>query len=126
MSDLRRVLVTGSRTWADEQAIADALLETWHDAVQDGADGIVVVLGACPRGADALAAQWATDNDVSAEAHPADWNTHGKRAGPIRNAHMVQLGADIVLAFIRDSSPGASHTAQLAADAGIPTRRWTV
>lgn len=125
MNEIRRVLVTGSRTWTDQQAIADALLDTWHDATEDGADGIVVVHGACPNGADTIASNWATANDVPAEAHPADWNLNGKRAGFIRNQHMVNLGADLCLAFIHNGSRGATHTARIAEQAGISTRRYT-
>lgn len=114
---LRRVLVTGSRTWSDTHVIRAALAEVWHPEA-------VLVSGACPRGADSLAEQWWTSWDGQVERHPADWAQHGRGAGFRRNAAMVELGADICLAFIRDCSAGASHTADLAEAAGIPTRRY--
>ncbi|MFE1515806.1 SLOG family protein [[Kitasatospora] papulosa] len=125
-----RVLITGSRTWDQVETIDDALVDTWHDTTE--AHGfnahLVVVHGACPRGADAHAAYWAARQDpkhVTAEAHPADWEAHGRGAGFRRNADMVRLGAAVCLAFIRDGSRGATHTAALAEKAGIPTRRFT-
>jgi hypothetical protein len=113
---VRRVLVTGSRTWTAQQVIAGALRELY-------APGVVLVSGACPRGADAIAEHlWACWGG-QVERHPADWST-GRAAGPERNAAMVAAGADVCLAFIRDASPGASHCAGLAELAGIPVRRY--
>ena len=111
-----RVLVTGSRTWTDEQVIADALAEHWYD-------GAVLVTGACPAGADAIAERIWRSRGGLVEPHPAAWET-GRAAGMRRNAAMVALGADVCLAFIRDASPGATHAARLAGQAGIPVRRF--
>ena len=121
----RRVLVTGSRTWQDRQAVRDAL----DGLLAEHADLIVVQGGAA--GADSMAVEWVMDRStwqeaqVSHETHPANWRRHGRRAGMIRNAEMVKSGADLCLAFIRDGSPGATHCAALAERAGIPVRRIT-
>jgi len=124
-----RVLVTGSRDWANAELVWAALNDVRDEALTAGRQ-LVVVHGACPRGADADAAHWAEIGSqfatwIKAEAHPADWALNGKAAGFIRNAEMVRLGADLCLAFIRNGSRGASHTARLAEEAGIPVRRWT-
>lgn len=113
-----RILVTGSRTWDDFRAIFDALAPYNYGR-------ITLVHGDCPRGADAMASAAARAFGWEIERHPADWRNLGKPAGFIRNAAMVDLGADVCLAFIRDGSPGASHCAHLAEQAGIPVRRFT-
>ncbi|WP_277212545.1 DUF2493 domain-containing protein [Isoptericola croceus] len=110
-----RILVTGSRTWDDDETIRRALT---------GAAGVVasqvtLVSGACPRGADAIAERVARELGWHVERHPADWQQHGRRAGYLRNAAMVAAGADVCVAFIRDGSRGASMTARLAHQAGI-------
>lgn len=125
-----RVLVTGSRDWDDVTAIRAAIEQAVIDA---GPRPVLVVHGACPSGADRHAdhyAQWMRGKgcSVDVEQHPADWRPGGvfdRSAGFRRNAAMVAAGADVCLAFIRNGSRGASHTAALAERAGIPTRRWT-
>jgi hypothetical protein len=82
------------------------------------------VHGDCPTGADALAQELADEFRHRSERYPANWAEHGKRAGFVRNAEMVALGADICLAFIRANSKGATMTADLAEKAGIPTYRY--
>ena len=137
MSETYRVLVTGSRTWDDGRTVWDAL-----EDLQWSPRTLVVVHGAAPKGADEMADRWARVHGVGggivAEPHAADWDRYGKRAGFIRNAEMVSLGAELCLAFIapctnsscRNGKPhgshGATHCAALAEKAGIEVRRFTV
>jgi hypothetical protein len=113
-----RLLVTGSRTWSDRRMIRDVLAAAWDPER-------VLVSGACKQGADVLCESCWSHWGGQVERHPADWPAHGRRAGHIRNAVMVDLGADLCLAFILDRSPGATDCANLARQAGIPTRVFT-
>lgn len=117
-----RVLITGSRDWADGEAIRFELAGL---ALQHGSD-LTVVHGACPKGADRLADDVAKDLGLHVERHPAEWDRFGKSAGFRRNQVMVLAGADLCLAFIRNGSRGATHTANLADEAGIPVHRFEV
>jgi hypothetical protein len=121
-----RILVTGSRDWTDVDQVwlglGNAVGAIHRDAIHRE---IVIVHGDCPRGADAIADDWGRKYGATIERHPANWQINGKRAGFIRNQKMVNLGADVVLAFIKNGSRGASHTAALAEQAGITVRRWT-
>lgn len=116
-----RILVTGSRDWSDTDTICDALDAASHA----GSSEIRLVVGDCSTGADRIAYQWATAAMVPIDIHRADWSSHGKAAGPRRNAAMVATGADLCLAFIKGGSRGASHTVALARRAGIPVQLRT-
>jgi YspA, cpYpsA-related SLOG family len=135
-----RVLVTGSRTWADPDAVWRAL-----DEVIERFPGRLVVLvhGDAARGADRHAAAWAARREregqaVTVESHPADWARDGRAAGFRRNLRMVAAGADLCLTFIARcvdadctrSDPhgthGAVHCATAARVAGIPVQHIRV
>ncbi len=113
-----RILVTGSRDWTDFAAIVEALRDR-------KAPGAVLVEGGA-RGADRLAATIWRAWGLTVEEHRADWDRHGSRAGYLRNQEMIAAGADVCLAFILDNSRGATHCANTAETAGIPTRRHRV
>jgi len=133
-----RILVTGSRSWPSRDQVWAAL-----DAeLARSAKPLLVVHGACGQGADEFAAEWVRVNrrlpwpGVEQERHPAVWRS--RRSGLERNEHMVSLGADLCLCFLGPcrsprcryagphTSHGASHCADLAEKAAIPTMRITV
>lgn len=131
-----RILVTGSRDWQADQLVHD---ELW-DLLERHPEGVCLVQGGCPSGADYLARRWAEfaqeqGYDVQLETYEADWKLLGRKAGPVRNQEMVDDGADICLAFIRrctspkctgyhdHGSHGAEGCAKLAEQAGIQTIR---
>lgn len=125
-----RILITGSRDWANRHAIEMALWAAYWLKEQD-ISAVTMVHGACRTGADALAHRVALSTGMTVEPHPADWKQFGRRAGFVRNAEMVRLGADLCLAFIRPCSDprcprsgphgshGATSCAELAERAGI-------
>lgn len=121
-----RILVTGSRAFDDAATIRTALEAVADGAIRANVPLVTVVHGACPNGADEIADQWVRwyrgDTLVLAERHPALWSKFGKRAGIVRNEQMIARGCDLVLAFIRDNSPGATHCAELALERGFPMR----
>lgn len=111
-----RILVTGSRHWADEEACRRAIEAAMGEVP---ARECTLVHGAAP-GADTVCARIGAELGMRVEAHPAQWAKYGRRAGPIRNAEMVRGGANVCLAFPLGASPGTRHCAGLAAKAGIP------
>jgi len=58
----------------------------------------MVLLGACPTGADQHAMRWAKYRNLGYKFFPADWDKHGRAAGPIRNRQMAEEG-DYLVAF---------------------------
>jgi hypothetical protein len=61
------------------------------------------------RGADAMADEWARDFAINVVPVLADWNTHGRGAGPIRNQKMLDdHRPSFIIAF-----PGGRGTADM-------------
>lgn len=121
-----RILITGSRTW-DDGEVMFKLLHRIYEQVKDRDP--ILVHGAA-YGADEMASSIWLELGGTIEPHVADWypkRLHGvkdRQAGYIRNQKMVDMGANLCIAFIRDDSPGATHTAKRADAAGIKT--WII
>ena len=103
-----RVLVCGGRDYTDRARVWRVL-----DAYREKYGRLTIIQGGA-RGADRHARDWAlAQSSVCLINEPADWDAHGKAAGPIRNQRMLDEGKpDLVLAF-----PGGRGTADMVSRA---------
>jgi hypothetical protein len=119
-----RVLVTGSTTWTDADAIRRELASL--------PAGAVVVHGDCP-GVDALAGEIAAALGFAVERwmkNEADAAGYGALAWQGLNERMLAAGADLILAFhpawnVEGSAHGTRHLMARAGEAGIEVRAYT-
>lgn len=138
--DAVRVIVTGSRDWRQPNAARSAIAGRLFRFPP--ADTVVVVGynpdKGTPGGVDRFAYQEAQKLGLAVEPHPPRWGKHDfegtsgvkcycrdphgvcKAAGFRRNHEMVELGADLVLAFWNGRSSGTKDTVERAEKAGIP------
>lgn len=121
---MSRLLITGSRAHQWTSYDSHALLIAVREILEKTHDLPVLVHGGA-TGADteaALAGQRLLNLPI--EVHRADWSKYGRAAGPIRNKAMVNLGADLCLAFPDhpkgQGSKGAWNCIDLAHQASIP------
>lgn len=95
-----KVLVTGSRSFQSKTIVWQAL--SMHNPK-------VVVHGGA-SGADKHASDWVKHRaslgfKVTEYVYRPDWKSLGPRAGFVRNQAMVDDGADLCLAFLRNDLP---------------------
>ena len=81
-----RLLVTGGRDYSDFQALC-TILDQIHKETP-----VTLLIHGGARGADSLAGAWATLRQAPVRVFPANWDLHGKAAGPLRNQQMLDQG----------------------------------
>jgi len=74
---------------------------------------------------DGLAEEWARENGIPIKRFPADWDKHGKAAGPIRNRAMAEY-ADALLAVWDGESKGTANMILEMHRMGKPVFVWRV
>lgn len=113
-----RVLVCGSRTYRD-QVYLFGVLDNLH-----ANEHITTVIQGEALGADNYAKHWAIENGIEVLSFPADWERHGKAAGPIRNHQMLVEGKpDLVICFVDKPivlSRGTNNMRMLSERSGVP------
>jgi predicted Rossmann-fold nucleotide-binding protein len=98
-----RIIVCGGRNYRDKSKVF-AALDRLHAAC-----GIDCVIQGGADGADDLALQWAAGRGVCCVAVMAQWDKHGRVAGPLRNQEMIDRGRPDGVVVV----PGGRGTADM-------------
>lgn len=105
-----RTIIAGSRHLEDYDLVVDAIDKaSWKPT-------LVVSGGA--KGIDSLAEQWASNNNIQVEKHPANWKQFGRAAGPVRNKEMAK-NAEGLIAIWDGKSKGTKSMIELAHKANL-------
>jgi hypothetical protein len=123
VTDHKRVIFTGGRD--DGVAMAGVITIMLRGLAETYGDRLVVVHGGA-RGVDTAVDGIARGLGLVPEPHPAAWTNLGRAAGHVRNQHMLDLGASLVLAFKRGFNwrldrGGTEDMVRRAMQAGVPT-----
>ena len=109
---MTKVIIAGGREFDDINYMGHALgrvlaLKAPYTIISGGA-----------RGADQLGEDWAERRMIPVEQFIPNWDTHGKKAGYLRNADMADEG-DILVAFWDGESKGTKSMISLALRKGL-------
>lgn len=106
-----KTIIAGSRAITDYRAVKRAIRDSCYtvaEVVSGGASGV-----------DILGEKWARAHSIPVKRFPADWELHGKSAGPIRNKEMANY-ADALIAIWDGKSRGTANMIQLARKSNLP------
>lgn len=134
MSKKVKCIIAGSRSVKSYNTLLQAIEASgWAEDIKEVVCGMAY-------GVDELGFQWATENGIKIKEFPADWknikaegavireNAYGKynaAAGRVRNEAMAKY-ADVLIAVIKDNSPGTTHMIECMQKLGKDVYVWEI
>ncbi len=115
---IKRVVIAGCRDYNDYEE-AKEYIDFCLSNIRKEND--IIIISGCASGADAIGERYAKENGFKVEKYPADWETHGKSAGPIRNKQMAEV-SDYVICFWDEKSRGTKSMIDFAKECGKPVK----
>ena len=116
-----RIIICGSRRFNDYKKLCRVMNSIGIHSIASN-DYVEIISGHC-AGADICGEKFANQYGYPLKVFEADWDTHGKAAGPIRNRQMAKYAAQadegIVVAFPIGSSRGTRHMVDIANQYGL-------
>lgn len=103
-----RLIIAGGRDFKNY-----VLLKEKVDEFIDGQEGVTIVSGKEPHGADKLGEDYAIERGLTVVEYRPNWKKFGRAAGPIRNKEMAQ-NADALVVFWDGESRGSESMIKYA------------
>ncbi len=112
--------VKPNRKWLIKckQQMHEAMVSIFQGRTSLFFDGSMVVISGTAAGADKLGEAFARHYNLKCEQFFADWDKHGKAAGPLRNLEMAEVGTHL-MAFWDGQSRGTRSMINIALDRGL-------
>lgn len=105
-----KVIIAGGREFTD-YAVLKRVCDHMLSKVKLTSNLTIISGGA--RGVDQMGERYAKENNINLMVKKADWDTHGKSAGYIRNQEMAD-NATHLIAFWDGKSRGTKHMIDIA------------
>lgn len=115
-----KFIIAGSRRTADA---ADEVCCAIHEF--ELADDVTELVSGASGNVDLAGEEWARGNGIPIKRFPADWDKHGKAAGPIRNREMAEY-ADVLIAIWDGKTKGTANMILEMHRQGKPVFVWRV
>lgn len=119
-----RVIIAGGREFDDFAKLKQECLDIISTKVKNVKTETIKIISGGARGADRLGEEFARIAGYETKRFLADWDTHGKSAGYIRNTEMAKYAAEggmvgMLIAFWDGNSRGTKHMIDLAKRYGL-------
>ena len=111
-----KVSIAGSRGFTNKSYLIEKVNQLIE---QESITEPFTLICGMARGADMTGYHVCKDNDIEIIEYPADWNTHGKSAGFIRNKEMADV-CDCAVIFWDGQSIGTANMIKLMRNRNKP------
>jgi len=120
-----KVIIAGGRDICDQEkvfALIDKTILRWRE---QGLPEISEIVSGTATGVDTLGEQYANEHNIPIKRFPADWETYGKGAGPIRNRQMADY-ADRLIVIMHEDSRGSRNMFETMQKLHKPGQAWII
>lgn len=105
-----KTIIAGGRDFNDYELLKESINKLDID--------ISEIISGKSKGTDSLGEKFANENSILIREFPANWDSYGRAAGPIRNKEMANY-SDVLIAFWDQKSRGTKSMINLAKKQGL-------